>query len=293
MFNLNALITLTVFNLIALVQIAANVLVPTKLQRGPVLAAASICLATSLTGLAMALLVPSPIVGIASVTIAALVNLLAVLSTGLDHVSDRDSTQAMRALRGLARIAVVGAPYEAAVAGMPGRSRWGAASDIFVKRRSLWAAPSARSAQDTSQTTTTRISADPLPKLLAAASRSAQAVRKVSRPLRTTPPTPASAQSLTPRQNFIVPHRPNRLPTSSLAFLLNVNPGQEPDIFADSRARMREQSAPPHRVSLVSQDPRRPSLLSQSSSVWPTTFSEPDPVWKTSFGRLPAIGTSL
>ena len=48
MFNLNALITLTVFNLIALVQIAANVLVPTKLQRGPVLAAASICLATAL-----------------------------------------------------------------------------------------------------------------------------------------------------------------------------------------------------------------------------------------------------
>ncbi len=292
MFDLSALVILTILNLIALVQIASNILAPAKLQRASVLGAATICLATSLTGLAMALLVPSPIVGIASITIAALVNLLAVLSTGLDHLSDPTSTQALRALRGLARLAIVGAPHEAVLAGVPNRRHISITAARHAIRRPRWATSAPHSApvsQPLSQPTTpTRITRDPLPRLLVAASRPIHPAPRANRPTKNTPPAHASARPLTPRQNFIVPRRPNQLPTSSLAFLLSVDPRDEPDIFADARASMSESSPLARRVTLVSDDPRRPSIASQSS-VWPTTFSGPDPVWKTSYARIPAL----
>ena len=112
MFDISALVLLTIFNLIALVQIVANILAPARLQQGPVLGAAAVCLATSMTGLAMALLVPSPVVGVASITIAALVNLCAVLGTGLDRISDPSSIEAIHNLRGLARLAIIGEPHD-------------------------------------------------------------------------------------------------------------------------------------------------------------------------------------
>jgi hypothetical protein len=290
MFDLSALVVLTILNLIALVQIASNIIAPAKLQRAAVLGAATICLATSLTGLAMALLVPSPIVGIASITIAALVNLFAVLSTGLDRLSDPTSTQALRALRGLARLAIVGAPHEAVLAGVPNRRHTSITAAI---RRPRWATSAPHSApvsQPLSEPTTPpRITRDPLPRLLEAASRPIHLAPRANRPTKNVSPAPASARPLTPRQNFIVPRRPNQLPTSSLAFLLRVDPQDEPDIFADARASMSERSALARRVTLVSDDPRRPSIASQSSSVWPTTFSGPDPVWKTSYARIPAL----
>jgi hypothetical protein len=291
MFDLSALVMLTLFNLIALVQIAANILVPSRLQRGPVLGAAAICLATSATGLAMAILVPSPVVGIASITIAALVNLCAVLGTGLDRLSDPGSTEALRCLRGLARLAIVGTPHDAVLAGLPSISQ-----SIPRPRTSAAHLPTpvrpaaARRVPANAQATAASDTRDPLPRLLAAAK---QPARAASRPIRpapaAAPTTPASAQPLTPRQNFSVPRRPNRLPTSSLAFLLSVDPQDAPDIFADAHSSMSKLAALARRVSLVTDDPRRPLIPPQSSSVWPTTFSKPDPAWTTSYGRIPAV----
>ncbi len=277
MFNLSALVILTIFNLIALTQIAANILLPVKLKRGPVLAAATVCLATSLTGLAMAVLVPSPVVGIASVTLAALVNLLAVLGTGLDRLSDPTSTEAIRYLRGLARLAIIGVPHDPITPPLPPRS-----------------APARKPAPARCAQTTTHITPDPLPKLLAAASQATHSAPKPKQPARTPALPPASAQPLTPRQRHSVPHRPNRLPTSSLAFLLSVDPHNLPDIFADARASMNQLSALARRVRLVATDPLRPPIPSQSTSVWPTTtFSQPDPAWRTSYGRIPAIAAGF
>ena len=281
MFDLSALVMLTIFNLIALIQIASNILVPSRLQRGPVLGAAAVCLATSLTGLAMAILIPSPIVGIASITIAALVNLFAVLGTGLDPLSDPRSTEATRYLRGLARLAIIGAPDDSV---LPREMR------IIQRRAAPAKTPAAaRSVRVIAQAAPMPDDRDPLPKLLAAARQPARKPRPAIRPASSAPLIPASAQPLTPRQHFTVPRRPNRLPTSSLAFLLSVDPANEPDIFADAHASMSRLSALAHRVSLVAADPRRPSIRPQSSSVWPSAFSQPDPAWRTSYARIPAL----
>ncbi len=283
MFDLSPLILLTIFNLIALIQIASNILVPARLQRGPVLAAAAICLATSLTGLAMAILIPSPIVGIASITIAALVNLFAVLGTGLDRLSDPNSAEAMNYLRGLARLAIVGAPHDSILPRelrRPPQRPAASASRPITTVRGIRASAQPAPAHDKN---------DPLPRLLAAARQPARPASRANRPASSTPRTPASARPLTPRQHFTVPRRPNRLPTSSLAFLLSVDPEKEPDIFADARASMSQLSSLAHRVRLVATDPRRPSIRPQSSSVWPTTYAQPDPAWSTSYARIPAV----
>ncbi len=288
MFDLSAPVILTIFNLIALAQIAAAILLPTKLQPGPVLGAAAVCLATALTGLGMAMLIPSPVVGIASVTIAALVNLFAVLGTGLDRLSDPTSAEAIRCLRGLARLAIIGAPHEAAIAGVSGDSQPSAAARAPQPQPTRRAPATRRNTRPPAA----RASAarDPLPKLLAAASRYALPAARAKQPASS---APASAQPLTPRQRHNVPRRPNRLPTSSLAFLLSVDPQHMPDIFADARASTREHSSLAHRVRLVANDPRRPLTTPQSTSVWPTTFSEPDPAWSTSYGRMPALAVGV
>jgi hypothetical protein len=278
MFDLNALVMLTICNLIALVQIASNILVPAKLQRGPILGAAAVCLATSLTGLAIAILIPSPVVDIASVTIAALVNLFAVLGTGLDRLSDPSSIEAARFLRGLVRLAIIGAPHESAIAGLP---------------RSISASARVQSARVNKQTTAALDTSDPLVRLLEAASKRAPSAPKPNRPAANAARTPASAQPLTRRHNYSVPRRPNRLPTSSLAFLLSVDPEDAPDIFADARANMNQLSALAHRVRPVAIDPGHSTITSQSTSIWPKTFSEPDPAWATSYGRFPAVAPGV
>jgi hypothetical protein len=274
MFHLSTLAFLTIFNLIALAHIVAHALAPASLQRPATLGAAAICLATSCTGLAMAMLLPSPVAGTACVTIAALVNLLAVLSTGLDQLSDPTSAEAIRFLGGLARLAIIGAPYEPVRVDSP-------ASD---QRSTLISQPHAvRGARYTPF--------DPLPRLLEAASQRVAPASWLTRPPANAPQRFASTRA--PRHNHRVPHRPNRLPTASLAFLLSVSPEESPDIFASSRASMSELPALARRVRLVTTDPRRPLLSPQSTSVWPTTFSEPDPAWRTSYGRFPAIAIGL
>lgn len=283
MFDLSALVMLTIFNLIALIQIASNIIVPARLQRGPVLAAAAVCLATSLTGLAMAVLVPSTIVGIASITIAALVNLFAVLGTGLDRLSDPSSAEAMNYLRGLARLAIIGAPHDSI---LPRELRRPAPRPAAPASRPIAAV---RGIRATAQAAPARDARDPLPRLLAAARQPARPAFQANRPATSAPRIPASATPLTPRQHFSVPRRPNRLPTSSLAFLLSVDPKNEPDIFADARASMSQLSSLARRVSLVATDPRRPSIRPQSSSVWPTTYAQSDPAWRTSYARIPAV----
>lgn len=275
MFDLSALVFLTIFNLIALAHIVSHALSPATLQRPSTLGAAAICLATSCTGLAMAMLLPSPVAGTASVTIAALVNLLAVLSTGLDRLSDPTSAEAVRSLGGLARLAIIGAPQQP--------PRVGASAD-------------GQSRATTSQPHPVRgaryIPGDPLPRLLEVASQRVAPASWLTRPPENTPRSSASV-TIAQRHNHSVPHRPNRLPTSSLAFLLSVNPEDAPDIFASSRASMNNLPALARRVRLVTTDPRRPLISPQSTSVWPTTFSEPDPAWRTSYGRLPAIAVGL
>lgn len=274
MFNLSTLVFLTIFNLIALAYIVAHALSPAALQRPSTLGAAAICLATSFTGLAMAMLLPSPVAGTASVTIAALVNLLAVLSTSLDRLSDPTSAEAIRSLGGLARLAIIGAPQQP--------TRVGASAND----QSRPAASQSHAVRGARYTTF-----DPLPRLLEAASQRVAPASWLTRPPANAPQSFASTRA--PRHNHSVPHRPNRLPTSSLAFLLSVNPEDTPDIFASSRASMSELPALAHRVRLVTTDPRRPLISPQSTSVWPTTFSEPDPAWRTSYGRFPAIAISL
>ncbi len=276
MFNLNALVFLTVFNLIALVQIASNLLSPARLQNGLVVGAAVICVATSFTGLAMALLIPSPVVGIACVTIAALVNLLAVLGTGLDRLADPGSAEATRHLRGLARLAIIGTPYSSAGGSQPTR---------LPRARTQPTEPSSsRGAPGAAQT-----ASRPLPAHNGATS---QQNNQSSRPAPDARRATSGAPPLTPRQNHTVPRRPNRLPTNSLAFLLSVEPENAPDIFADSRASMDQLPALARRVRLVSTDPRHPSLPPQSVNVWPSRFSQPDPAWATSYGRIPALAHS-
>ncbi|HEU5368897.1 MAG TPA: hypothetical protein VFU69_10550, partial [Ktedonobacterales bacterium] len=222
------------------------------------------------------------IVGIASITIAALVNLFAVLGTGLDRLSDPSSAEATHHLRGLARLAIVGAPHDSV---LPRELR------RPPQRPAAPAKPAApaRSSRASAQAAPAHDKNDPLPRLLAAARQPTRSASQANRPVGNTLRTLVSARSLTPRQHFTVPRRPNRLPTSSLAFLLSVDPEKEPDIFADTRASMSQLSSLAHRVSLVAADPRRPSIRPQSSSVWPTTYSQPDPAWSTSYARIPAV----
>jgi len=273
MFNLNALVFLTVFNLIALVQIASNLLSPARLQNGLVVGAAVICVATSFTGLAMAMLIPSTVVGIACVTIAALVNLLAVLGTGLDRLADPRSAEAMRHLRGLARLAIIGAPYTPG--GQPSsRQRGNSRPTGPTTPRGVRA-----TAQAPARPTTN--------------GAPSQQTSQSSRPVPGARRANSGALPLTPRQTHTVPRRPNRLPTDSLAFLLTVEPENAPDIFADSRASMEQLPALARRVRLVSTDPRHPSIPPQSVNVWPSAFSQPDPAWSTSYGRIPALAHSM
>ena len=95
------------------------------------------------------------------------------------------------------------------------------------------------------------------------------------------------ANRLASGTTYRVPQRPNRLPTSSLAFLLSAD--DEPDLFADARESMSRLPALGKRVYLVSTNPRHVALASQSANPLTSTFSAPDPAWTTSYGRFPAL----
>lgn len=284
MFEFNALAILTSFTLIALCQLAVNILAPARLQPGPLLWAGAIYLATFCTGLVIAFLAPSSEVSMVSVIIAGLVNICAVLGTSFDWLSRSRLAEAREVLRWWVRRARRGEPR----ASRPARRSEGSPCSVVPSRSAM------RSVHAPMQERAAHASADPLLLLLlAAASRLAISTTRPNHLTGRAQRSAAFASPLPLRPHHRVPHRPNRLPTTALAFLLSVDPKDAPDLFADARRSMGALSALAHRVRLVALEPRRPRWALPRQSIWPTIFSEPDPAWRTSYGRLPALALGV
>lgn len=298
MFNLSVLVVLTLFNLIAVLQVASWS--SRKLQDALTQGTAVLCLAVSLIGLGLALLLtPSLEIGIATVSIAALVNLIALLGPGARKLSDPRIAETASQLRGLARLYLVGSPYTPVVATTAG-------SAFAASRRPAQAALAPRPVEapvrKASKTISRPIATESIrgirtirPAAAGSASgllpRVTADVGGIRRSLiapRSLPAKPkVDIDHLTPRATYQVPLRPNRLPTTSLAFLLSVN--NEPDIFADARESMSRLPALGKRVQLISTNPLHVALAAQSANPLPAMFAAPDPAWTTSYGRLPAL----
>ena len=259
---------------------------------------AMLCLAVSLIGLAIALIMPSLEIGIATVSIAALVNLIALVGPCARKLSDPRLIETTSQLRGLARLYLVGSPYTPVAAAVAGRapiaSRWA--------ERATQASPVETPVCKPSRTTSRPISTEAIrgirtarPSTQGSASgllpRVTADVNTIRRSLSGAASAPArpkvNTNSLTPRTTYQVPPRPNRLPTNSLAFLLSVD--NEPDIFADARESMSRLPALGKRVHLISTNPHHLALAAQSANPLPATFATPDPAWMTSYGRFPAL----
>jgi hypothetical protein len=297
MFNLYALVALTLFNLIAVLQVASWS--SRKLQDALEQGTAILCLAVSLIGLGLAVLMPSLGMGIATVSIAALVNLIALLGPGARKLGDPRIAETASQLRGLARLYLVGSPYTPVAATTAG-------SASVTARRAAYAAlaegPVETPVRKASRTISRPISAEAIrgirtvrPSAQGSASgllpRVTADVTSIRRSLSGTASAPArprvDTNHLTPRTTYQVPQRPNRLPTNALAFLLSVD--TEPDIFADARESMCRLPALGKRVHLLSTNPHHVALAAQSANPLPATFTTPDPAWTTSYGRFPAL----
>lgn len=291
MFNLSALVVLTLFNLIAVLQIVSSS--SRKLQDVLTQGTAVLCLAVSLAGLGLAMLTPTLGMGIATVSIATLVNLIALLGPGARKLSDPRIAETAGQLRGLARLYLVGAPYTPLAAATAATA---AGSVPFVARSVE------TPVRKTSKTTSRPISTEDIrgirtvrPAARGSASsllpRVTADVTSIRRSLNgpACPPAklPMNTNRLTPRSTYQVPQRPNRLPTNSLAFLLSVD--NEPDIFADARESMSRLPALGKRVHLVSTNPRHLALAALSANPLPAAFAIPDPAWMTSYGRFPVL----
>lgn len=287
MFNLSALVTLTLFNLIAVLQVASSS--SRKLQDVLTQGTAVLCLAVSLAGLGLALLTPTLGMGIATVSIATLVNVIALISPAARKLSNTPVAETASQLRGLARLYLVGAPYlPVAAAGA------GSAPSAPVRVETPVRKPS-KTISRPIPTESIRGIRTARPAALGSASgllpRVTADVSSIRRSLSGKANAPAKPRvdtdHLAPRTTYQVPQRPNRLPTSSLAFLLSVD--NEPDIFADARESMSQLPALGKRVHLISTNPRHVALAAQSANPLPATFNAPDPAWMTSYGRIPAL----
>lgn len=287
MFNLSALVALTLFNLIAVLQAASSS--SRKLQDVLTQGTAVLCLAVSLAGLGLALLTPSLGMGIATVSIAALVNLIALLSPGARKLGDPRIAETASQLRGLARLYLVGSPYTPVAATTAG------SMPVVARRAETPVRKASKTISRPISTEAIRGIRTARPSALGSASgllpRVTADVTSIRRSLSGTISVPArpkvDTNRLTPRTTYQVPQRPNRLPTNALAFLLSVD--NEPDIFADARDSMSRLPALGKRVHLLSTDPRHVALAAQSANPLPATFATPDPAWMTSYGRFPAL----
>ena len=287
MFNLSALVALTLFNLIAVLQVASSS--SRKLQDVLTQGTAVLCLAVSLAGLGLALLTPSLGMGIATVSIASLVNLIALLGPGARKLGDPHIAETASQLRGLARLYLVGSPYtpvaattagSAPVTVRPVETPVRKPSKTISRPISTEAIRGIRTARPSAQGSASGL----LPRVTA----DVTSIRQRLSGAASAPARPkGDTNRLTPRTTHPVPQRPNRLPTNSLAFLLSVD--NEPDIFADARESMSRLPALGKRVHLISTDPRHVALAAQSANPLPNTFSTPDPAWMTSYGRFPAL----
>ncbi len=290
MFNLSALVILTIVDLIAVLQVASMTPPSHKFQGAFSQATPMLCLAVSLTGLGLALLVPEPGMGIAVVSIAALVNLLAVLGPGLRCLGSQPVTSAASHLRGLARLSLAGSACAPAAAGAQTGKQSGKTVSRPIPLREIRSLRPGRLAA-------LRMATDPTMRAMRAAHTSPQRSQasqstRTGMPALRAPHVNIEHLRPSPRETYTVPRRPNRLPTTSLAFLLRVEPEQMPDIFAEARESMRQRPALAKRVRLVSTEPWRPATFRSNSNPLPDTFSEPDPAWVTSYGRLTALSRS-
>ena len=300
MFNLSALVVLTLFNLIAVLQVTSSS--SRKLQDALTQGTAVLCLAVSLAGLGLALLTPTLGMGIATVSIATLVNLIALLGPGARKLSDPRIAETASQLRGLARLYLVGSPYAPIASATAGGAPSAALALSAAPRASAAIRPVETPVRKPSKTTSRPISTKDIrgirtarPAAQGSASgllpRVTADVTSIRRSLNgaARPPVklPVNTNRLTPRSTYQVPQRPNRLPTNSLAFLLSVD--NEPDIFADARESMSRMPALGKRVHLVSTNPRHVALAAQSANPLPATFATPDPAWLTSYGRFPVL----
>jgi hypothetical protein len=282
MLDLNALTILIIFNLIAFVQATFTVLNSTGIQITLKRGAVVFCLPISLMCLGLVMLLPSPGMSIATLSVAALVNLLAALGPGMRRLSELHPAQIERSMGRLVRFS------------------WMDTSPVLASGPSTPCATGAGITHSTRATVQAAIhtATDLLPR--AASVASARLVQSPARMLRLLP-APSSAPDtnagqaaddllpLAPRQHYTVPRRPNRLPTSSLAFLLSVDPAKMPDIFADARASMARRPALGRRVRLVAIHPRRRAFNPHNESILPSSFATPDPAWQTTYGRFAAL----
>jgi hypothetical protein len=290
MFDLSALVILTLFNLIAVLQVATMTTTTNRLQDTLRQGAAVLCLSVSLAGLGLAMLVPTPGMGIATVCIAALVNLIALLGPGLRQLSDPRVAETASHLRGLARLYIVGSPYEPAAVSASGGPAPIAPSSAQPRKKTTsrpLTAGEIRSIRPV-RPSAMRGGSGPLPRITGQPTSGAIAAQRslalaASRKARQT----SQPDHLSRRATYDVPRRPNRLPPTSLAFLLSVD--NEPDIFADARESMSLLPALARRVRLVSTDPNRPAITSHAPTVLPNILAAPDPAWTTSYGRLAAL----
>lgn len=300
MFNLSALVVLTLFNLIAVLQIVSSS--SRKLQDVLTQGTAVLCLTVSLAGLGLALLTPTLGMGIATVSIATLVNLIALLGPGARKLSDPRITETASQMRGLARLYLVGSPYAPIAAATAGGAPSAALALSASPRASAAIRPVEAPVRKPSKTISRPISTKDirgirtvrpaaqgsasglLPRVTADVSSIRRSLNGAARP---PAKPPVNTNRLTPRSTYQVPQRPNRLPTNSLAFLLSVD--NEPDIFADARESMGRLPALGKRVHLVSTNPRHVALAAQSANPLPATLATPDPAWMTSYGRFPVL----
>lgn len=277
MFNLSALVALTLFNLIAVLQVASSS--SRELQDVFTQRTSLLCLAVSLAGLGFALLTPTLGMGIATVSIAALVNIIALLGPGARKLGDPGIAQTAGQLRGLARLYLVGAPYTPVAAATAGSAPVTARPVEAPVRTSSWTSSRPISTEAIRGIRTARPVAGGsasglLPRVIADVS----GIRRRLSDAASAPARPqVDTNHLSPRTTYQVPQRPNRLPTSSLAFLLSVD--HEPDIFADARESMSRLPALGKRVHLTSTNPQRAALAAQSAKPLPATFATPDPAW--------------
>lgn len=278
MFDLGALMILTIFNLIALAQVVSAALAPNKLQTLQAGGMVMLCLSVSLMGLGLVMLIPSPGMSIAMMSVAALVNLLAALGPSVRYLSEPRAVQLEHAMNGMLHFA----------------QRDTSPVLVRVIPRSPAAKPDPlRSARATAHTAV-RVIAGLLPRPASASASDARPPQPPASGPRLLPgarPGPAliGLPTLTPRQTYTVPRRPNRLPTSSLAFLLSVDPVKMPDIFAEARASMARLPALARRVRLVAIHPRRPLFSPHNEGILPSSFTAPDPAWQTTYGRFAAL----
>ena len=216
MFDLSALVVLTLFNLIAVLQVVSSS--SRKLQDTLTQGTAVLCLAVSLAGLGLAMLTPTLGMGIATVSIAALVNLIALLGPGARKLGDPRIAETASQVRGLARLYLVGTPYmpvAAATAGSAPAAPRPVETPVRKPSRTISRPISTQAIRGirTARPSALGSASGLLPRVTADVTYIRRSLSgRVSAPAKPRVDT----NHLTPRTTYQVPQRPNRLPTTGI-----------------------------------------------------------------------------